>query len=88
MFPTYRVCVLHPLGLEAEVHARGGDGVAVEHAGDVALSLCARLGGGGGEGGGGGAGHVAALDTEHHLPDPTHVHPSPGNQGVTYIYST
>ena len=73
---TDRVGVLDPMGLEAQVHPSGGDGVAMKHAGDVALLLGARLGGGRGEGGGGGPGHVAALDTQNHLPDPTHVHSS------------
>ena len=67
------------------MHTGGGDRVSVEHAGDVALRLGARLGGGGGEGGGGGAGHVAALDTKYHLPNAAHVHTSPDKQGITIL---
>ena len=68
------------------MHAGGGDGIAVEHAGDVALGLDARLGGGGGEGGGGGAGHVTALDAEHHLPNAAHVHASPDRLFRLFLY--
>ena len=39
--------VLHPVGLDAEMHVGGGDRVAVEEAAEVTLRLGLWLGGGG-----------------------------------------